>query len=135
MLFFSLLVFPFVASFFVYSDLKRFRGRGVRVNPGLIAGLLLFGYYAFSIIFSVSRLLHSLPYALQSSVFPFLPLLLLLIFGGIYAFLRINYKKIAAQNNPPLPPSSLSRVLFLLAVLLVPILVFVGLIWAFMSAF
>lgn len=102
---FSLLIL-LVAIIWVYQDGLSLRKKGVPVNPGLVAGLIVLGEYFLS--FTIGFL----PYFLG---------LLIPIF--VYLFLRFTqYQKSAALGNPPLPPARRWGFWFMLATIFVPVI-------------
>ena len=122
-------LFPFiillVAIIWVYQDGLRLRKKGVPINPGLVAGLIVLSYYLISwigVIPSLSYKFKLFEYFGFGILFyfiqPFIPVL-------VYLFIKFTrYNKIVALGNPPLPPAPRWGFWFMLAAIFAPIVLF-----------
>lgn len=107
-----------VALIWIYQDGLSLRKKGVPINPGLVAGLIVLAYY---LIFWIS-LASSVFYRILGYSWLSYPVQLLIPILA-YVILRFTrYQKIAARGNPPLPPARRWGFWFMLATIFVPII-------------
>lgn len=113
-----------IFSIWVYFDAKKWRGRGVNVRPGVIAGLLLLIYYVIVVVeFGGGFFSYGYGYSYSTARFfiQFMPLIPPLILVGIYFYLRqVRYAKEASADNPPLPAAPAWTKWFFIAVFFLP---------------
>ena len=107
-----------VAIIWVYQDGLSLRKKGVPINPGLVAGLIVLAYYLIFWISLVSPVFYRIPgYSWFSYLIQFLiPIL-------VYLVLKFTrYQKLVARGNPPLPPARRWGFWFMLATIFVPVI-------------
>lgn len=121
----------------IYFDLKKIRQGGIKVNPGLIAGLFLIGSYALSAFlffgsrFYYSNIYYSILYSLPGG-----PGLIILAIGvGGYFILRARLKKKISLDNPPLPPAPRWGKWFFAGIIFLPLILLFLLIFIFARLF